>query len=487
MGSKCVFRWVHFSDIHFQAKDVTFNTAQIRDRLPQYLKENIKENVDALIFSGDFRYAPEKEENPQRAVDYITKKLAPAVGITDMKKVITVPGNHDLSRSTHRKYIVHGITEEYNADKGIIEQEILKDVIDGFTFYKKLHELLKDAPSWTDTNPHCIVELEKCNLLLLNTALISCGDEDNGQLILGSSYVSSLVDAIQNSNPTIAIGHHSLDELEPSEKKTITHYFDQRGIRLYMCGHTHETWCQGFGEQGHSVTIGCMMQSDSDVDVSFCVGELQEDGSVSIVSHKWDMKQKEWFQDPVNKKEFPVLYENVHYDTATKGTGDRVEKEENSFSIDGYMLIGPLGCDGIKYFWSKGDKRVESIALNKRLKNDASAEDNITSAYTISTSFGCMLSAMKKQCRFCETGAGNFGGNLTAEDIALQCIFMAEYDSNCTSYPQVRDNMREFAFMGQGEPGYNYPALRQAIIMNDHIMEQLDQKVSRYIISTCGV
>lgn len=487
MSSNCVFRWVHFSDIHFQVKDVTFNTTQLREKLPQYLKENIKEDVDALIFSGDFRYAPEKEENPQRVIDYI-RNIAAAVSITDMKKVITVPGNHDLSRDTSRTYIARGVIGEYNADKGVIEQGALENLISGFAFYRKLHEQLKNIPSWTDTNPHYIVELEKCNLLLLNTALTSYGDEDKGQLILGSSYVSSLIGNIQNSKPIIAIGHHSLDELKPSEKKTITHYFDQQGIRLYMCGHTHETWCQGFGEQGRSVTTGCMVQSDNDVDVSFCVGELQEDGSVSIISYKWDMKQKVWSQDLANKKEFSALYKNVHYDAETERTGiNVVEKEENSFSIDGYTLIGPLGCDGIKYFWSKGDKRVESIALNKRLKNAISAEDNVTSAYTISTSFGCMLSAMQKQCRFCETGARSFEGNLTAEDIALQCIFMAEFDSNCPSYPQVRDNMREFAFMGQGEPGYNYPAIRQAIIMNDYIMKQLDQKVSRYIISTCGV
>lgn len=282
MSSNCVFRWVHFSDIHFQVKDVTFNTTQLREKLPQYLKENIKEDVDALIFSGDFRYAPEKEENPQRVIDYI-RNIAAAVSITDMKKVITVPGNHDLSRDTSRTYIARGVIGEYNADKGVIEQGALENLISGFAFYRKLHEQLKNIPSWTDTNPHYIVELEKCNLLLLNTALTSYGDEDKGQLILGSSYVSSLIGNIQNSKPIIAIGHHSLDELKPSEKKTITHYFDQQGIRLYMCGHTHETWCQGFGEQGRSVTTGCMVQSDNDVDVSFCVGELQEDGSVSIM------------------------------------------------------------------------------------------------------------------------------------------------------------------------------------------------------------
>ena len=64
---------------------------------------------------------------------------------------------------------------------------------------------------------------------------------------------------------------------------------------------------------------------------------------------------------------------------------------------------------------------------------------------------------------------------------------MAEYDSNCPSYKQVRNNAREFAFMGQGEPGYCYPAIKRAIMYTDYVMDKLGQKVSRYVISTCGV
>ena len=41
--------------------------------------------------------------------------------------------------------------------------------------------------------------------------------------------------------------------------------------------------------------------------------------------------------------------------------------------------------------------------------------------------------------------------------------------------------------MGQGEPGYNYAAVKQAIIMTDYVMKKLGQIISRYVISTCGV
>ena len=45
----------------------------------------------------------------------------------------------------------------------------------------------------------------------------------------------------------------------------------------------------------------------------------------------------------------------------------------------------------------------------------------------------------------------------------------------------------EFAYMGQGEPGFNYPAVRQSILLTDCAMSKIDQNVSRHIISTCGI
>lgn len=482
---ECIFRWLQFSDIHFRTKDTTFNTTLLREKLPVYLKEHIRGNrIDAIICSGDFRFAPDKEENPMRAVEYI-RNLAKSVGVTNPQKIFTVPGNHDLSRSTARKFLAQGVQGDYKPNTGIIDQNVLQELLKSFPFYERLCGELKSAPVWDSTAPHYAIELENCNLLLLNTALTAYGDEDNGKLILGSTYVNDRVSSINTGKPTIAVGHHSLDELNTDERLTLARFFDQNGIRLYLCGHTHNQWFQSFGEKGKTVTVGCVTQDDTTVKAGFCVGELSANGTVSITSHRWDIDQKDWTLDTINNRDYSLLYENIYVEEDRQEVVE--EKAQNQFSIEGYTLLGALGCDGIKYYWKKDDHFVESIAFNKRLKEPVIEEDDITSAYTISTSFGCQLSAMKQSCRFCETGAQQFGGNLSAEDIALQCIFMAEYDSNCPSYPAVRNHMREFAFMGQGEPGYNYPAIKQAIIMNDYVMERLGQHVSRYIISTCGV
>lgn len=481
-----IFRWIQLSDIHFQTQNSAFNTKQLRDKLPAFL-ETIDKPFDAMIISGDFRFAPEGEDNPQKVIDYI-KQIAKILEIEDVStQVVTVPGNHDLSRGAVRSALMEKAQKEYDPEIGTIDTEILISLMNDFKFYNELHSKLGDASVCNNQNPHWVVEFEKCNVLVLNTALTAGCDEDSGRLIVGSSYVESIISGIDNKKPTIAVGHHALEELNVKENRTITHLLEQSNIKLYLCGHTHDSWSKAFAETGREINTGCLMQDDKSVIASFIVGELHENGTVKINSFKWDFAQKNWFSDLPNTKEYTSLYPVEIITLGDQPIKHKVEKIYNPFSIAGYTLLGSLGSDGIKYYWKKGDNFVESIAFNKRIRNSANMNDNLTSAYTISTSFGCQLSTTNQQCRFCETGASNFKGLLKADDIALQCIFMAEYDSNCASYPHVRNNKREFSFMGQGEPGFNYPAIKQAILYNDYVMNKLEQNVSRYIISTCGV
>lgn len=483
---KTIMRWVQLSDIHFQTKVSTYNTKQLRDKLPTYLKK-LSGKFNALFITGDYRYAPDGEENPAKVVTYI-KQLADSLNIKN-EDIVTVPGNHDLKRNGVRKAVISEIRTSYRPDRGVIETSLLEELQKGFEFYKCLHEQLEDASEWKNENPHSVLEMRTCNLLLLNTALTAGGDDDEYNLVLGISYLDAVVSSIKNNKPIIAIGHHGFEFLKYEEKKACEHYLDQHNIRLYLCGHTHDAWFSSLGDNGKQANSGCMKQDDNSVYAGFSVGELQDDGTVKIEFHKWDISNNDWFPDMANCKEYNGLYGNI--DTLLDESYDEVikpEKVENPLSIYGYKLIGGLGVDGIKYIWKKQDNYIESLAFNRRLKMESSVSDDaLTSAYTISTSIGCELSLSEKQCRFCETGANKFAGHLKAEDIALQCIFMAKYDNNCPSYPQVRNNMREFAFMGQGEPGYNYLAIRQAIMLTDYIMDRIDQKVSRYIISSCGI
>ena len=118
---------------------------------------------------------------------------------------------------------------------------------------------------------------------------------------------------------------------------------DQHNIRLYLCGHTHDAWFSSLGDNGKQANSGCMKQDDNSVYAGFSVGELQDDGTVKIEFHKWDISNNDWFPDMANCKEYNGLYGNI--DTLLDESYDEVikpEKVENPLSIYGYKLIGGL-------------------------------------------------------------------------------------------------------------------------------------------------
>ena len=121
------FRWIHLSDIHFQTKNVSFNTQKLREKLPEFLA-GLDGNFDAMIITGDFRYAPEKENNPQKVVDYINL-LCEKLRWTDTPKVITVPGNHDLDRGSVRTAVIRSAKDKYQPNMGTFDPELLGQLI----------------------------------------------------------------------------------------------------------------------------------------------------------------------------------------------------------------------------------------------------------------------------------------------------------------------------------------------------------------------
>ncbi|MFA4942492.1 MAG: hypothetical protein WC564_02535 [Patescibacteria group bacterium] len=145
------------------------------------------------------------------------------------------------------------------------------------------------------------------------------------------------------------------------------------------------------------------------------------------------------------------------------------------------------GREGVRYAWAldgSDDVYVESGAFYKRTYLDTKSIDAGIAAYTTSVSLGCILSEGSKQCKFCVTGnLIPFRRLLTAEEIALQNVFMVldDLEANRANKP------REFAYMGQGEPGFSYSQVREAILITNSVMNSLGVEVYRHIFATSGV
>lgn len=163
-----------------------------------------------------------------------------------------------------------------------------------------------------------------------------------------------------------------------------------------------------------------------------------------------------------------------------------MSKVNSKLKLYGYDLLGENGEEGIRYAWKYGENKnlLESAGFVEKTKG---IEQNIC-GYTTSVSMGCILKALGRQCKFCRTGKFlTFSNMLTATDIAKQNILMVLTDMKCSEHEKIRNSKREFAYMGQGEPGYSYSQLRIAIKLTNIAMKILKQDVYRHIISTSGI
>jgi adenine C2-methylase RlmN of 23S rRNA A2503 and tRNA A37 len=160
--------------------------------------------------------------------------------------------------------------------------------------------------------------------------------------------------------------------------------------------------------------------------------------------------------------------------------------EDSVIKISGYDLLGSQGKDGIRFAWHYlyNDMFVESAAFHQR---STRISDNIC-GYTTSVSAGCMLKSFNSHCLFCRTGSLlPFCGPLSYYDIAKQNIFMVLADMYCDDHTFLHNRPREFAYMGQGEPGLSYSQLRLAIEITNRAMKELGQSVYRHVFATSGV
>lgn len=155
-------------------------------------------------------------------------------------------------------------------------------------------------------------------------------------------------------------------------------------------------------------------------------------------------------------------------------------------NIVGYDLLGEDTVDGLRFAWKCNNfvNYVESASFINRSKGKC---ENIC-GYTTSVSVGCILKVQGVPCTFCRTGnVLPYGRLLTCKEIAQQNVFMVLADMFCEEHPELKDREREFAYMGQGEPGFSYPQVRSAIEITNKVMRELGQKVCRHIFATCGI
>lgn len=308
-------KWIQLSDLHL-GNDSAFSEKS-RKALLNYIREHDKE-IDFVFITGDIIYAKnlktEKEKkNAYYAAEEYIKELYSLIWEDDKlfenlyKRVFIVPGNHDIMRNTARTSCINGLRENYAQDmSGNIDSSFIENTLTSMKCYKSFYNKITGLKFRKKiNNMHYVFETDKINVLHINTCIASCGDSDDGKLILGFKLLNNVIEEINNNKPTIAIAHHNFDCFEKSEQKNIEILLKEKNIFLYLCGHAHERESNlvlryNQMKMLNTFTCGTLLSTDGENkmnDTVFFRGELDTLSCEGIIkSYKWTLDNG-WHED----------------------------------------------------------------------------------------------------------------------------------------------------------------------------------------------
>ena len=302
------FKWLQFTDLHLNPQE-SFDKSIAKMEMLNYLNEK-KFKCDYVFFTGDIanrgNYGATKE-----FVEQILKTVD-----VSYENVFWSAGNHDIRRGLkEREAIINEIRNAKDpsqafgkamsdgAKREILTRSGINDYIENYKELFPHGNGIHLSPA-NISDAHVFYGLDKLNLVVLNTCLTSCDDEDPGKLMIAENRLAQVFDNLadcDSKKPFFVIGHHGIDFFQEGEKKYLIQLFDIKGVDFYLCGHAHELGYKLFTDVErdiHQITCGGLSYDGYSV-ISFVYGEFYiENCSVHVTIHSYsDKGDKKWHED----------------------------------------------------------------------------------------------------------------------------------------------------------------------------------------------
>ncbi|MDR2712464.1 MAG: metallophosphoesterase, partial [Clostridiales bacterium] len=296
------FKWLQFSDLHFSMHD-SFDTRMARKALLDFLAKE-RFTCDYIFFSGDIA----DKNNYTDAEVYIQKIISNIAH----EQVFWAAGNHDIKRgSLLRSNIITQIRSDKDPqkqfEKNMADQEIrVLLTYSGMSDYISQYDQLfgRKLPTDEISAAHIYYPLDHCNLVVLNTCLTSCDDNDPSNLLIAEPRLLEVFDRVSDkSKPLIVIGHHGKDFFHYDEQEKLAKLFEDAGVDIYLCGHSHRLGYARFDAAGRDIPqITCGGGKIDNYSVfSFMLGEYDAGkNTVSITPYSYSDRGSGQFQKDFN-------------------------------------------------------------------------------------------------------------------------------------------------------------------------------------------
>ncbi|KNY27675.1 metallophosphoesterase family protein [Pseudobacteroides cellulosolvens] len=288
--------WIHMSDIHYNFEN--YDTQLMRDKTLSYL-QSLKTKFQFMVITGDIRYKGKAYTDD--TIEFI-RNIAENLNIS-INNVFVIPGNHDVKRSPKRELIIKGIiSSEIPSDEiNKLDDETFNDLLIGqsefFDFYKKL-----TGNDYKKENFHFVESRDGYNIIHINTCLISGfdGEDEQRKLLIGQKKLREALKILDHDVFNVAIGHHSIECLDPKEQERLIHNLSDCQIDMYLSGHVHKPNATfDVNNENNLLLVSCGSgMCDDFSSVGLITGFINmETGDGKIAFHKWSQKLDKWIKD----------------------------------------------------------------------------------------------------------------------------------------------------------------------------------------------
>jgi predicted MPP superfamily phosphohydrolase len=299
--------WLHLSDFHVGKDD--YGQRRLFRAILDHIESRVKASTgpDMVFVTGDIANQGKPAEYKQ-FIDEFYQPLTEKVDEDCSRRILLVPGNHDLDRTKEKSIVAYGVL-------GRVPQ-FLDPTADGLnerlSLTKRFQAFVDNDRSYQTGDPHWLcspqgallypLDIGNIGILGMNTAWLSCSDLDRHELFVGKDIVAEGLEQLEDCDVRIVLGHHPIDWFADEEANAIRALFGQHGV-IYLHGHMHKghsSYKEGAGNPFLTLQAGACFQAREDESwvnrLLWCTLDLGT-GELSLEPLRWSRDYQEWVID----------------------------------------------------------------------------------------------------------------------------------------------------------------------------------------------
>ena len=244
-------KWLHLSDIHFNYKNYESHSLR-EDFLKRIQSLDQTEPFTHLFITGDILNGNAKAD--EETIEFI-KKLMEIMKLTK-DSVFIVPGNHDHDRTVTQAVLQRLFNGKKKKDHSSvidsIKDEDVAMLLESHKNFNDAYSRIFDEKDFVWSKPHFVTLKDNISVINLNTSWLDIDSSSNkdflriGSRLLQLEMTDKSGQLSQSLN--IAIGHHTLGDMIPEERKRVLDQFKRNNIGAYFCGHRHKPSINSYSE-----------------------------------------------------------------------------------------------------------------------------------------------------------------------------------------------------------------------------------------------